>query len=107
MTRCKKAVTYFENNKDRMDYDNYRRNGYQIGSGTIESAAKHIGLLCMKLLGVNWNLESARHCFWQKSQALCFETRTFYRPCRAYIKAAPKNFGAAAFKNYSRQSDSD
>ncbi len=58
---AQKAVTYFSNNKKRMDYATYRKNGYQIGSGTIESAAKQIGLLRMKVPGAIWNLESARY----------------------------------------------
>lgn len=56
-----KAITYFTNNKERMDYATYRKNGYQIGSGTIESAAKQIGLLRMKVPGAIWNLDSARY----------------------------------------------
>ena len=43
-----------------MDYPTYRRQGYQIGSGTIESAAKQIGLLRMKVAGAIWNENSAR-----------------------------------------------
>jgi hypothetical protein len=58
---AQKAVTYFTNNRLRMDYPSYRDNGYQIGSGTIESAAKQIGLLRMKVPGARWNLDSARH----------------------------------------------
>ena len=58
---AQKALTYFENNKERMNYATYRNNGYQIGSGTIESAAKQIGLLRMKVPGAIWNLDSARY----------------------------------------------
>lgn len=58
---AQKAVTYFENNKHRMDYATFRRNGYQIGSGTIESAAKQIGLRRMKVPGAMWNLDGARY----------------------------------------------
>jgi hypothetical protein len=58
---AQKAVTYFENNKHRMDYAHYRQQGYQIGSGTIESAAKQIGLLRMKVPGAIWNLDGTRY----------------------------------------------
>ncbi len=54
------TVTYFTNNRARMDYPTYRDNGYQIGSGTIESAAKQIGLLRLKVPGARWDLDSAR-----------------------------------------------
>jgi hypothetical protein len=57
---AQKAVTYFTNNRSRMDYPTYRKNGYQIGSGTIESAAKQIVSQRMKVTGAIWNLDSAR-----------------------------------------------
>ena len=54
------AARYFDQNRSRMDYPTYRQQGYQIGSGTIESAAKQIGLLRMKVAGAIWNVASAR-----------------------------------------------
>jgi hypothetical protein len=54
------TATYFENHRERMRYDYFRTQGYQIGSGTIESAAKQIGLMRMKVPGASWNLENAR-----------------------------------------------
>ena len=54
------AVTYYTNNCHRMDYPTYRANGYHIGSGTVESAAKQIGTQRMKVPGAIWNLDSAR-----------------------------------------------
>jgi hypothetical protein len=57
---AQKAVTYFQNNRHRMDYPTYRKRGYHSGSGTIESAAKQIGSQRMKVAGAIWNEESAR-----------------------------------------------
>ena len=57
---AQQAVTYFTNNRQRMDYPTYRKNGYQIGSGTVESAAKQIVAQRMKVTGAIWNRESAR-----------------------------------------------
>jgi hypothetical protein len=57
---AQKAVTYYTNNRQRMDYPSYRANGYHIGSGTIESGIKQIGTQRMKVAGASWNLESAR-----------------------------------------------
>jgi hypothetical protein len=54
------AARYFDQNRDRIDYPAYRRQGYQIGSGTIESAAKQIGTMRMKVAGATWNEDSAR-----------------------------------------------
>lgn len=58
---AQKAVTYFHNNRQRMDYAAYRKNGYQIGSGTIESAAKQIGSQRMKVPGAIWSFDGARY----------------------------------------------
>ena len=55
------AVTDFTHNRHRMDYPTYRAKGYQIGSGTIESGAKQIGLQRMKVPGARWNRDSARY----------------------------------------------
>jgi hypothetical protein len=57
---AQRAVTYFTNNRDRMDYPTYRANGYQIGSGTIESGVKQIAQQRLKVPGARWNLPSAR-----------------------------------------------
>ena len=54
------AARYYDQNRERMDYPTYRRQGYQIGSGTIESAAKQIGTMRMKVAGAIWNEDSAR-----------------------------------------------
>jgi hypothetical protein len=54
------AARYFDHNRHRMDYPAYRQQGYQIGSGTIESAAKQIGMMRMKVAGAIWNEDSAR-----------------------------------------------
>lgn len=57
---AQQAVRYFHNNRHRMDYPTYRANGFQIGSGTIESGVKQIASQRMKVSGARWNLDSAR-----------------------------------------------
>ena len=42
------AMTFYSNNQVRMDYARFREEGYFIGSGTIESAAKRLGELRLK-----------------------------------------------------------
>lgn len=49
---ARQAVTYYTNNRHRMDYPSYRASGYMIGSGTIESACKQIGLARLKIAGL-------------------------------------------------------
>jgi hypothetical protein len=48
------AVTYFTNNRHRMDYARFRQQGYFIGSGTVESAGKQIATLRLKRAGARW-----------------------------------------------------
>ena len=57
---AQQAVTYYSNNRHRMNYPAYRANGYHIGSGTIESGVKQIGTQRMKVAGAIWNLDPAR-----------------------------------------------
>jgi hypothetical protein len=53
-----KAVTYFTNNRQRMNYPEYRAKGYQIGSGTIESGCKQIVSQRLKVAGAIWDLDN-------------------------------------------------
>lgn len=54
-----KALTYFANNAQRMDYARLRQAGYFIGSGTIESACKQIGTHRLKRAGARWSQQGA------------------------------------------------
>ena len=54
-----KAATYFTNNRQRMDYPEYRAKGYQIGSGTIESGCKQIVTQRLKVAGAIWEHDNA------------------------------------------------
>lgn len=53
-TAVHKAVTYFSNNQKRMDYARFRKLGYFIGSGTVESGGKQISTLRLKRSGARW-----------------------------------------------------
>jgi hypothetical protein len=52
-------ITYFTNNKDRMRYNEYKEKGYHIGSGTVESACKHVVGQRLKQAGMRWSVEGA------------------------------------------------
>lgn len=58
--KAQQAVTYFQNNRHRMDYPSYRTQGYQIGSGTMESGCKQIGLERLRIAGARWNEDGVR-----------------------------------------------
>jgi hypothetical protein len=54
-----KVVGYFERNRDHMQYDQYLRAGYPIGSGVIEGACRHVIKDRMERAGMLWTLEGA------------------------------------------------
>ena len=55
------AATYFSNNAQRMAYDLYRRPGYMIGSGPVESGCKQIVTQGLKRGGAQWHVASANY----------------------------------------------
>lgn len=57
---ARKAQTYFENNRQRMRYPEFRAQGYQIGSGTIESGCKRVIGARLKQAGMTWTVAGAR-----------------------------------------------
>jgi hypothetical protein len=56
---AKRAVTYYTNNQQRMDYARFRQEGYMIGSGTVESACKQIVTQRLKRSGARWGESGA------------------------------------------------
>lgn len=56
----REIVTYFRNNQHRVRYDLYRANGWQFGSGTIESGCKHVIGARLKQAGMIWSTQGAR-----------------------------------------------
>jgi hypothetical protein len=56
---AQRAVTYYTNNQHRMDYAEYRKKGYWIGSGTVESACKQIATARLKIAGARWTIAGA------------------------------------------------
>ena len=55
-----KLLHYFGSNQDRMRYGTYRRLGYLIGSGPIESAHRYVIHKRMKLSGQRWTIQGAQ-----------------------------------------------
>ncbi len=51
-----RALGYYEDNQDRMRYDEYRRQGWFVGSGVIESACKMIVRQRFKQVGMHWTV---------------------------------------------------
>jgi hypothetical protein len=57
---ARSAITYYTNNKERMNYPVYRAKNIQIGSGCIESSCEHVLGSRLKQAGMIWNVEGAR-----------------------------------------------
>jgi len=57
---ARSAITYYTNNKERMNYPAYRAKGIQIGSGCIESGCNHVLGARLKQAGMIWNADGAR-----------------------------------------------
>jgi hypothetical protein len=65
-----KTEEYFGNNLHRMAYPEYQAEGWQIGSGVVESACKTVVGQRLKGAGMRWGEEGAH--------ALC-HVRALYR----------------------------
>jgi len=64
---AQKALTYYTNNQHRMDYARFRKAGYLIGSGTVESGCKQIVTKRLKVSGARWTEDGA--CATAKARA--------------------------------------
>jgi hypothetical protein len=50
----RQQLQYFRNHEHKMDYPRYRANGWQIGSGPVESACKRVVTQRLKGAGMRW-----------------------------------------------------
>lgn len=55
----KDVITYFENHKQWMKYDEYLKEGYPIGSGVVESTCGHTVKNRMEGTGRRWSIKGA------------------------------------------------
>ena len=58
--RLQSVITYYENNRQYMKYDEYLKAGYPIGSGVAEGACRHLVKDRMELTGMRWCVEGAQ-----------------------------------------------
>jgi hypothetical protein len=72
------TVGYFETRRDKMDYPTYRKNGWPIGSGTVESGVK---LYNKRVKGTEqfWNPDGAEAILQLRSEWLNDPTDIHYR----------------------------
>jgi hypothetical protein len=53
-------LAYFQSNRSRMKYHQYRRRGLHIGSGIVESACKRVANQRLKRSGMRWTRRGAQ-----------------------------------------------
>ncbi len=54
------VITYYENNRQHMRYDEYLAQGYPIGSGVAEGACRHLVKDRMEGTGMRWTVHGAQ-----------------------------------------------
>lgn len=59
--KLKVLLSYYNNHKDRMLYGTYKKKGYLVGSGPIESAHRNVIQKRLKLSGQRWTEKGARN----------------------------------------------
>lgn len=55
----RRLVGYFKRHRSRMDYPRFKQQGYEIGSGLIESSCKNVAQARLKGPGMKWREENA------------------------------------------------
>lgn len=59
--KLKSILSYYNSHKGRMLYETYRKKGYLVGSGPIESAHRNVIQKRLKLSGQRWTEEGAQN----------------------------------------------
>jgi len=59
-TAAQEQIHYFQTNKERMRYSQFRAQGYPIGSGSVESACKRVVGARLKGSGMCWSKQGAQ-----------------------------------------------
>jgi hypothetical protein len=67
-----KLLTYLTNNKKRINYGKFLREGLLIGSGAIESANREVIQKRMKLSGQRWTVQGAKQML---NMRTCYKSR--------------------------------
>jgi hypothetical protein len=58
--RLQAVITYYDNNRQHMRYDEYLAAGYPIGSGVAEGACRHLVKDRLERTGMRWSLPGAQ-----------------------------------------------
>lgn len=58
---CEREINYFEKNKERMRYDDFRRRGLFVGSGVLEAGCRTVIGQRLKQSGMHWSVRGANN----------------------------------------------
>ena len=83
-----KAATYFSNNRDRMQYQELRDEGWPIGSGVVESGAKQFKARVTGP-GMRWSRTGAQNMLMLRAAILSGQKRFGDLWSRAYENLPP------------------
>lgn len=64
------AITYLENNGERMNYAEARKQGFPVGSGATEATCKNLFEVRLKRCGARWHEETGSHVVQLRALAL-------------------------------------
>ena len=81
-------VHYFETNRHRMRYAEFRAQGYPIGSGTVESACKRVIGARLKQAGMRWTRMGAQAVLSLRTQLLSGRWDAIWPATRPQLKPA-------------------
>ncbi|MEK7850659.1 MAG: ISKra4 family transposase, partial [Deltaproteobacteria bacterium] len=56
---CEREIGYFEKNKERMRYGEFRKRGLFVGSGVLEAGCKSVVGQRLKQSGMHWTVKGA------------------------------------------------
>lgn len=58
---CEREIGYFEKNKERMRYADFRRRGFFVGSGVLEAGCRSVIGQRLKQSGMHWSVDGANN----------------------------------------------
>lgn len=82
-----KALAYFEKNRQRMRYNEFRARGYFIGSGVVEAACKTVVAQRLKGSGMHWSEKGLGHVLALRTAILSHRYEELWR-CLQTLPAA-------------------
>ena len=73
-----REIGYFENNKDRMRYNEFRRQGLFVGSGVVEAGCRTVIGQRLKQSGMHWTVKGANSIIALRCCFLSASIRKYY-----------------------------